>query len=208
MLGALLFLGALGVSGVLCAKDNYEMKKTSFHYDEDGNSWYYDRKCNRYINGEKTELEYREDENGITHRCIVGTQSKKVYKDSYDPMKKQRDWLNDKDYQRNIKSGKKAFNKFDPRFASPVTIEMDTGKIITCLYKGTNRKTGIEQCRKFYLHDDMIAEFGKYAYNKTSPGDKGIPISEEEYNQLDIACPGYTKMPDDFDVVRELWGLD
>ena len=53
MLGSLLFLGALGISGIHCGVENYQIKKESAKFDKNGNITYFDRKGQDYINHEK-----------------------------------------------------------------------------------------------------------------------------------------------------------
>ena len=50
MLGSLLFLGALGISGIHCGVENYQIKKESAKFDKNGNITYFDRKGQDYIN--------------------------------------------------------------------------------------------------------------------------------------------------------------
>ncbi|MEI3163750.1 MAG: hypothetical protein V8S74_10295 [Lachnospirales bacterium] len=203
MLAALLFLGALGISGALCAKENHEMKRDSRTVDEKGNVHYYDRLCRDYINGERVQRVTTEDSNGVTLYSTVGVNSHKVYDTSYGRGTQQLLEYSEHDKQENIKYGKNAYNQYNPYFGKFVTTEISSGRTITCLFDGTNKKTGKKFYRKWYFRPECQ---GKLDYNTTVDGDMGIEITKEEYDSLSVVSQKCTCMPSDYDVVHKLWG--
>jgi len=54
-----------------------------------------------------------------------------------------------------------------------------------------------KECRKFYVHDDMINKYGQCAYNMSSPNDFGVIITEGEYNKIKSAgvSPTFSLVP-------------
>lgn len=205
MLGVLAFLGILGVSGMKAAYDNYSMKKSSAHYDEKGNLHYYDRLCRDYINNEKVEEVTRYDSYGNRHCYTVGTQSKKIYNDSFDQTLQRMQKQDEANLEKAKRRGNLAYNKYDPRFHMGVTTEIATGKIITCLSKTWNDIEKRYIYRKFYLKNPCPK---RWEYNKTSNGDHGIDITEEEYKKLEIACGTFACLPSDSDVLNEIMGMN
>ncbi len=187
MLGGLLALLGLGISGAGAVKDNIEMKNYSRHIDEDGNLVYMDRHCREYYNGERTRDTVIYDELDNPHRCVVGVNSGKVYKDYYGNSEKNWSVYSEGAYKTSMKYGKLAYGKYDPRFGRPVTVEISTGKVITCLYEETCSKTYY----KFYLSDWALKNRKQSAYQYTAPSDLGVEITKEEYDKLNIIGGGH-----------------
>lgn len=203
MLGALLSLGFLGFAGAKAAYDNYDMKKYTSRYDDKGNLHYMDSHCNDYINGERVMNVSKEDANGINHHYTVGVNSHKVYDDSLGRGTRQLLEYSEQDKQRNLQYGKNAYNQFNPYFHEFVTMEISSGRTITCLFSGTNEKTGKKFYRKWYFRPECQ---GKLDYNRTVKGDYGIEITKEEYDKLNSSSNYCTCMPSDPKVVHDLWG--
>ena len=203
MLGALLFFGMLGVSGAKAAYDNYDMKKHTRKVDENGNVHYMDRLCNDYINGEKVQRIETKDPNGVTLYSTVGTSTHKVYDTAYGRGTQQLFDYSERDKQENLKYGKNVFNQYNPYFERFVTTEISTGRTITCLFSGTNQKTGEKFYRKWYFRPECQ---GKYDYRKTVDGDMGIEITKEEYDSLNFGVQYCTHIPSDNAVAHALWG--
>lgn len=202
MLGFLIGAGVLAIGGAVAAKDNIEMIHHTSKVDENGNLEYYDRKCRRYLNGERVHRTTSKDEDGVTLYQTVGTSSGKVYESSYGRGTQQLLEYSEQNKQLALKKGKNAYNQFYPYFGRFVTTEISTGKIITCLLEEYDRKAQKKIYRKWYYKPSQ----GKF-HNRTLPGDYGIEITKEEYNNL--WCPGstYTCLPDDNDVAMDLMGL-
>lgn len=201
MLGTLLFLGALGISGALCAKENYEMKRDSRTVDEKGNVHYYDRLCRDYINGERVQRVATEDSNGVTLYSTVGVNSHKVYNTSYGRGTQQLLDYSEIRKQKAIEYGDLAYSQYNPYFGRSVTTEIATGRTITCLF--------IHECgdkriyKKWYFRPECQ---GKLDYNVTVDGDYGIDITREEYYKLDVLSGSHTCAPSDWQVRDDLEG--
>ena len=78
---------------------------------------------------------------------------------------------------------------------------MSTGKVIACLFKSI-LNDGTTEYRKFYCNNPNP---NGWDYNKTTTGDEGIIITEEEYKKLDVVGATYSNLPSDFDVLDKLW---
>lgn len=204
MLGSLLFFGALGISGILCLKDNIESKRDTFHFDDKGNSVYSDRLGQTHINGERTYQDVKYDRYGNRHCYTIGTNSKKIYSDSFDrDMERAMEW--DKHEKENsLNWGYAAYDKYDPRFQRRVTTEIGTEKIIACLYEGYSRDTMEKEYRKFYLKNPNP---GIFDYNKTAIGDYGVVITKEEYDKLNVSGASFSHTPSDPQVLNKLLGV-
>ncbi len=201
MLGALLFLGALGISGALCAKDNHEMKRDSRTVDEKGNVHYYDRLCRDYINGERVQRVATEDSNGVTLYSTVGVNSHKVYNTSYGRGTQQLLDYSEVRKQKAIEHGDLAYSQYNPYFGRSVTTEIATGRTITCLFI---RECGDKRIyKKWYFRPECQ---GKLDYNVTVDGDYGIDITREEYYKLDVLAGSHTCAPSDWKVRDDLEG--
>lgn len=206
MLGALLFLGALGISGMKATYDDYEMKKISQRVDEKGNVHYYDRQCRDYINGERVQRVETQDPNGVTLYSTVGMTTNKVYDTSYGRGMQQLLAMSESNKQDEIKRGRLAYSQFNPYFGQFVTTEIATGRTITCLFAGENKKTGECFYKKWYYRPECQ---GKYDYRNTVDGDYGIDITQEEYQKLNIRCGGsHRNIPSDYSVSTKLLGYD
>ena len=201
--GLLAFLGIYAGSAAKAAYDNYDMKKVSRRVDENGNVHYMDRLCNDYINGERVKRVETTDRNGVKLYSTVGVNSSKVYNTSYGRGTQQLFAMSEHDKQENIKYGKNVYTQYNPYFETFVTTEISSGRTITCLFNGKNRKTGKEFYRVWYFRPECQ---GKLDYNTTVEGDMGIEITKEEFNKLNFGALTCTCMPSDYDVVHALWG--
>mgnify|MGYP007077303471 CR=1 FL=1 len=160
MLGALLALGIFGGAAAKAAYDNYNMKKYSTRYDENGNRHYFDRLGTDYINGEKIISGGYTDTKGIYHRTETGLNSNKVYTDYVCPSEQLK-----ADYQKEEIQWAKDHNVlianiYQPRFKKAVATELSTGKVIACMMD--YKVNGVEHYRKFYVKPDAK----EYEYNK------------------------------------------
>lgn len=203
MLGALLFLGALGISGALCAKENHEMKRDSRTVDEKGNVHYYDRLCRDYINGERVQRVTTEDSNGVTLYSTVGVNSHKVYNTSYGRGTQQLLDYSEIRKQKAIEYGDLAYSQYNPYFGRSVTTEIATGRTITCLFEYEYGDKPIY--KKWYFRPECQ---GKLDYNVTVDGDYGIDITREEYYKLDVLAGSHTSLPSDRKVCDDLMGIN
>ena len=201
LLGVLGFLGALGISGTKCAIENEQSKNETMRIDENGNRVCYDRVGNKLFNGEKTYQHTRYDRYGNRHTYTVGAKSNKIYADSFDRRVAKMRKFEEKNKKVALRYGKLAYNKFDPRFNRLVTTEISTGKVIACLFKSI-LNDGTTEYRKFYCNNPNP---NGWDYNKTTTGDEGIIITEEEYKKLDVVGATYSNLPSDFDVLDKLW---
>lgn len=199
MLGALLALGIFGGAAAKAAYDNYNMKKYSTRYDENGNRHYFDRLGTDYINGEKIISGGYTDTKGIYHRTETGLNSNKVYTDYVCPSEQLK-----ADYQKEEIQWAKDHNVlianiYQPRFKKAVATELSTGKVIACMMD--YKVNGVEHYRKFYVKPDVK----EYEYNKTAKGDMGIEITKDEYYKMFTVPPTYSCLPSDYDVVNALY---
>ena len=195
--GLLAFLGIYAGSAAKAAYDNYNMKKTTRTVDEKGNVHYADRLCNEYINGERVKKVKTTDRNGVKLYSTVGVNSSKVYDTSYGRGTQQLFAMSERDKQDNIKRGYNVYEQYNPYFGKIVTTEISSGRTITCLFSGKNRKTGKEFYRVWYFRPDTTVE-----------GDMGTEITKEEFNKLNFGCLKCRTMPSDFNVTKKLWGED
>lgn len=184
--------------------ENEQEKNRTRHIDENGNEVCYGRKSEHYVNGEKTYTRTVKDKYGNMHRLTVGINSEKIYSDSFDKTMQRMNKYSEENKERSLKYGDKAYNRYDPRFQRYVTTEIETGKVIACLYKGTNPETHKQEYRKFYL--DSASVRYNFDYDMTAMGDYGIVISEEEYEKLNIIGATFSHIPKDYDVLHKLWG--
>ena len=189
----LALLGLKGIASVGCAIDDAKTKRNTTALDSNGNVTCIGRTGKYYVNGEPTYSWMEVDKNGNSHYLEIGQNSGKVYHDNYDDKVKRWNEEAEKSKREALKNGSLSYARFDPRFWCYVTVEIETGKIISCLFR--NIYNG--ECRKFYLSDEMILQYGKGAHDKTAPNDYGIIISEDEYNCLKKGAyyRSYSDMP-------------
>ena len=194
-----------GVAGIHNAIENERcLSKPAYTAKETGRQIYYDNKMRAYGNNrEKLEPRYTKAPDGSLRIQMVGNRSGIVYKDNW--AKKMQRWEenDERELKNQEKYGKLAYNKYHMMFEKPVTTEITTGKVITCLYKGTDPDTKKPVYKKWYFHPECQ---GKYDYNRTAKGDYGIDITEEEYDKLNILCKTCTNLPTDGQVLNKLWG--
>lgn len=198
----------LALQGVASIKDSIERQeallKPSYISSETGQPIYYDNHMRVHgRNGEKLEPRYLKAPDGSLRIQMVGKRSGVVYEDDW--AKKMQRWEEDdkRELESEKKYGKLAYNKHHIMFDRPVTTEIATGKVITCLYKGTDPDTKKPVYKKWYFRPECQ---GKYDYNRTADGDYGIDITEEEYEKLNIICKTCTGLPSDGQVLNKLWG--
>lgn len=98
-----------------------------------------------------------------------------------------------------------SYEQYNPYFGKIVTTEISSGRTITCLFSGKNRKTGKEFYRVWYFRPECQ---GKLDYDTTVEGDMGTEITKEEFNKLNFGCLKCRTMPSDFNVTKKLWGED
>lgn len=197
------FLAALGISGAKCAIENSQMKRNTRTVDKDGNVHYMDRLCNDYINGERVQRVETTDANGVKLYSTVGVSSHKIYDTSYGRGTQQLLEYSEHDKQQNLKYGYNSYTQYNPYFGKFVTAEISSGRTITCLFSGKNRKTGKEFYRVWYFRPECQ---GKLDYNVTVDGDMGIEITKEEFNKLKFGSLKCSGMPSDYNVTKALWG--
>lgn len=178
MIETLLFLGALGISGLSCLSDNHHCKKNSIHKEGDDTVWY-DRKGREIRNGEYTTYRIKEDKYGNIGGQVVGSKTGKVYSDSLADRYAFYKAEEDEEAKKAKKNGNLAYNKYYPQYNKAYTTEISTGKIISCLWEYQTEYKGPSHYRKFYFDSaTMKVPMG------TAPGDMGIEISLHEYIYL------------------------
>ena len=203
-IGLLVFgIAAIG-SGISCIKDDYVSRKDSAYYDNNGYLTSYDRKGNEYKNGERVVKRSKKDKSGKSHSYLIGVESGKIYEDNYAKEMEYRNKVDQKTLKFCKEHNYKAACLYNEYFGMPVTTELETGKIIACLWERKNLETQESEYRKFYVKSDARPS----EYNKTEEGDMGIIISKEEFSSLN--CLGtHTRYPSDSDVVYKLiYGKD
>ena len=200
MLGALLCLGIFGGAAAKAAYDNYDMKKYSTRYDENGNRHYFDRLGTDYINGERIRNSGYTDNRGVYHRTEIGLNSDKVYTDYVCPSEQMKADFQDREIQWAKDHNVLMANIYQPRFNKQVETELSTGKVIACMMD--YKVNGVTHYRKFYVKPDAK----EYEYNETAKGDMGIEITKDEYYKMFTVPPTYSCLPSDYDVVHALYG--
>lgn len=181
MLGALLALGIFGGAAAKAAYDNYDMKKYSTRYDENGNRHYFDRLGTDYINGEKIISGGYTDTKGIYHRTETGLNSNKVYTDYVCPSEQLKKKYDEEDKEYCRKNGFPAYPAYNPRFKRKVTTEFETGKVVAAVVWFHNIFTQENHWVKFYVKSDAK----EYEYDTPGEYDKGIEITKEEAELYD-----------------------
>ena len=86
-----------------------------------------------------------------------------------------------------------------------MTREIETGKVITCLYEGKDPETGKMVYKKWYFRPECQ---DKYDWSHTVKGDYGIDITEDEYEKLKIIGDTSNHLPSDGQVLNKLWGVE
>ena len=193
MLAALLFGAALTVSGICAFKDDIVTKADSRRVDDKGNVSYYDRRGNRYINGERIRRTYFVDENGKTHFVEKGADTGKIYRDKYQEVVNYYDKENAERKKEAIEFGFSGYLAYVKEFdyAQLGFTEISTGKIIACLFSWK------DEYRKFYWNHKGIST------KETDMGDYGIKITKKEYDDLMANTNGLVAcLPSDRKVYR------
>ena len=156
-------------------KDRYYMSSPVYY--QDGIPVYMDSSCNKYINGEKVINKYDYQNNKLIE---VGTRSGKVYFDPELETKKRMDARSEKYKQEAIEKGMMAYMRYDHNRKKSLTCEISTDKFIAQL-KGKEDGT----YWKYYLPDSETIIF-----TRPAEGDKGVQITQEEYDKLNILVGG------------------
>ena len=205
-LGILLYGVMQSIGFIGRTAEDIQSKRNTMHINDNGQTVCYGRTGHQYINGEKTYAWMEKDKYGHEHRLIVGIDSGKVYSDSFDEKMKRNEEETKKSYDYAVEHNRLAYYDYtDLRFDTPVVREISTGKIITCLYEGTNSQTCKQEYRKWYLTDECYKEYGQSSYKKTATGDMGIVISKEEYIKLGGSIePNVDHLPTDGKVLNIL----
>ena len=178
MIGTLLFLTALGISGLSCLSDNHYCKKTSIHKEGDDTVWY-DRKGREIRNGEYTTYKIKEDKYGNIGGQVVGLKTGKVYEDQLAEKYAFHKAEEDESLKHAMKVGYLSYEKYYPQYNKSYTTEISTGKIISCLWEYQTECDGPSHYRKFYFDPATMK-----VPRGTAPGDMGIEISRYEYVYL------------------------
>lgn len=174
LLTTLIFGIAVVGSAIKCGLENIDsMSKPQYEY-KNGTKVYMDRKGRQYVNGEPCYEKVSYDGNHERHLYLVGAKTGKIYHDSHDDVLNKRDKEEKEEIQYEKSLGKKAYLKYFPEAKRQLTVEMETGKIITKLEIDIY---GV--CRKYY------AISAKRYYDEEG---EGIEISKEELKTLNIGC--------------------
>ena len=202
-IGGLLFgLFAIG-SGINCAIDNAQSKRESAYYDQNGNLTCYDRKGREYKNGERVTQHVRYDNGHNRYTYSVEVNSGKIY-NSVDT---DRNLYYRRVSDENALKYAKEYNKktaciWNDYFGRNVTTELETGKVIACLWTQDDRflKPGEKkEYRKWYVKPNAKP----WEYNTTDENDFGILITKEEYVALNCALGSHAKIPT-YNVLKKL----
>lgn len=202
-------LGAMkAICGIGRTVENEKSKRDTAKLTPEGNVMSIGRTGQVYINGEQTYEWTETDKYGRSHNLTIGCNSGKVYSDSYDRWTQRMIEETERNKEYAINHGRCGYADLtDTRFEEPVLRELSTGKIITCIYQGSNWQTHEKEWRKWYLTDACYQKYGRQAYNHTEDGDMGIPISKKEYYNLQwIAKP--SNLPSDGKVLNVLFGTN
>lgn len=194
MIGTLIFLSVLGISGLSCLSDNHYCKKTSIHKEGNDTVWY-DRKGREIRNGEYTTYRIREDKYGNFGGQVVGLKTGTVYED-----KLSEEYAFHKSEEKQClefakKSDDLAYNKYYPQYNKAFTTEISTGKIISCLWEYKEFPSGETKFRKYYFNPTTM----KWPKG-TAPGDMGIEITRDEYVRLRCFMCTATTFPTDYEM--------
>lgn len=186
-LGALLFGVLLGGSAINAAIDDVKLMSKPFRYLKDGTPVYMDGKRRKYINNELCKEDSYWRDGHIYYRTI-GTQTKKVYEDTYELLLDRFRADDEMRKEMAIKNGKLSYLKYDPIRKKQITCEISTDKFIARL---EGKEDGTYW--KYYLSPDN--DYSE-CHMKTE-GDKGIQITQEEFDKLDDVCGshGYSYYP-------------
>lgn len=206
----LALLGLKGVTGIGRAVDDAKSKRDTAKLDANGNVTCFGRTGKYYINGEETYRWTETDKYGNEHNLLIGVNSGKVYRDSYDFVAKRAEETSEQNKQQSIKGGYLSYNKYDPRFDRYVTTEISTGKIIAALCEELDEHGRGEKFYKFYYKERYLPSgaFDRFSFDKTAPGDYGIEISEEEFNKLKIVTRTCGSLPSDPQVKNKIMHVD
>lgn len=197
----LTLLGLKGVASVGRAVEDMQSKKNSACIDSNGNVCSVGRTGKYYVNGEETYSWTQEDKYGNTHNLTIGVHSGKVYRDSFDERMRQENNKAKEEKVRAIKSGRPTYEKYNPITQRVMATEVTTDKVIICFGEFFNKKTKKTSYRKWYLQPWQ----NKYNCQSPAPGDRGIEITEKEYNKLHGDRHDLEGIPSG-EVLNELWG--
>lgn len=174
LLGGLLFRGVCGVHNYV---DNQQTMKRTAYRTYNGNIASFGRCGSMYVNGEQVYRKFYKDANGKEHHMEVGMHSGKIYSDSFEQRAMEDEVRNQKEKQKRIAQGYKAYCAYHPntKFTVPVLTEISTGKIIASL---SRYKDG--RCFKEY------ADLSKCIANVIESDGIKIPITSREFDELNV----------------------
>lgn len=180
ILTAITGLGLRGICGVHNYIDNKETIKRTTSVLPNGDITYMDNDYRLYINGERVYRDFYRDANGKEHRREIGVNTKKVYKDSFEERCKEQLAENEREKQKALAKGEKAYWAWHPRtpYTSCHITEISTGKIITHIMRD---KWG--NAKKMYAKEP---ERTGHTCDVVESSDVWIPISSEEFEALKI----------------------
>ena len=196
MWGLLAMLGLKATVGIGTAISDAYYMSSPIGYLEDGTPYYANRNNERFApNGEKmvSQVAYRAD--GSAYLKTVGQKTGKVYIDPELIRQKNRDERNALKAENARKDGWLAYRKYDHIRQREITCEISTERYIAEL-RGEEDGT----YWKIYLPDSH--KYHQCHYGKK--GDKGVQITKEEYDKLNIYGGTHTA----FDSNREEWVWD
>lgn len=177
ILSAIVGLGLRGVCGVHNYIDNQETMKRTAYKTYNGNTACFGRGGTMYVNGEQVYRKFYRDVNGKEHHMEVGMHSGRVYSDSFEQKAMEDDVRNQKEKQKRIAQGYKAYCAYHPntRFTVPILTEISTGKVIASLVRYQDGR-----CFKEY------ADLSKGIGNIVVSDEIKIPITSREFDELNV----------------------
>ena len=180
MLGFLLFGTVLAGSAIKCGYDNFKAMEKPSYYLDDGTPVYRNRKSEEIVNGERMYVTSFVDDYGHDHTVLKGVRTQRIYIDYYEKSIRPMLETSEKNKQEAIEKGQLAYMKWNELYDDYLTTEIETGLPIAEL---EGREDGTYW--KYYLFSD--SRF--IPRNMKREWDKGIQITQEEYDKLNIGCP-------------------
>ena len=177
ILSAIVGLGLRGICEVHNYYDNKETMKRTAYKTYNGNIASFGRTGSMYVNGEKVYHKRYTDSNNKEHYMEVGMHSGTIYSDSFEKEAMEDMARNEKEKQRMIEEGYKAYLAYHPntKLTIQVTTEMSTGKIIAKLIRYSDGR-----CYKEYAN---LSECGR---TYVESNNVQIPITSREFDELNI----------------------
>lgn len=180
-LGLLFGLGIAAIGKIAYGISDMQYKSTPTGTTQNGEPYYMGRDAKCYAaNGERMILQTAVDARGNRYNRTVGERTGKVYFDKEKTFQDRADNENEKERKWAIENGYLAYRYRDrtlPFFNQErVTKELSTGKYIAKLEYNSFKK----EFRKYYLAPNAVFPF------LVADGDKGIVITKEEFEKLNI----------------------